>query len=170
MLRGEKHILVVTLTKSLQHPIIIHRSRVLRVSCLHGSHIESQIFGSNTIRRSSTRSASFHGQFLSLTQHSSCSIAPTAAWIAAHVSFPVGTICELGSRNPKSPWSRSSIVYEYLMPATPLAQSYDPPVAGSDNHNVEHSTISFNDNYLRRSKVIHNKHHLLCTNTSHLRQ
>lgn len=41
-----------------------------------------------------------------------------------------------GKRKPYLPASRSSIVYEYLMPATPLAQSSDAPEATSENVTV----------------------------------
>jgi len=55
-LRGEKGILVVKVTKSLQYPIISHRSRVSRVSCLHGSHhVTNSRFQYDPVRRFGVR-------------------------------------------------------------------------------------------------------------------
>ena len=52
--------------------------------------------------------------------------------------LPVGMIWLLGRRKPYSPLSRSSIRYEYLIPATPFAQSAEPP----ENVSEKQSTLS----------------------------
>lgn len=50
------------------------------------------------------------------------------ALTAAHVSCPTGSISWAGSTKPWLPVSGSSMVYEYLIPATPFAQSSEAPV------------------------------------------
>lgn len=66
-------------------------------------------------------SVSFHGTCTSVR----CLVIDLTA---AHVSCPTGSISWAGSTKPWLPVSGSSIVYEYLIPATPFAQSSDPPV------------------------------------------
>jgi hypothetical protein len=55
---------------------------------------------------------------------------------AASASRPVGMMYCTGRMKPKNPRSRSSMVYVYLMPAAPLAQSSDPPVGSKMQRNV----------------------------------
>ena len=53
---------------------------------------------------------------------------------AEYISLPVERIFSAGSIKPWTPVSRNSTVYEYLMPATPFAQSSEPPEAKSNNY------------------------------------
>ncbi len=55
---------------------------------------------------------------------------------AAHISSPCGCMARVGRMKPAYPTPRnprSSTVYEYLMFATPFAQSPEPPEAPSVN-------------------------------------
>ena len=71
----------------------------------------------------------------------SVNISFAMVWRAEYISLPVEGMLSAGSMNPWAPVSRNSTVYEYLIPATPFAQSSEPPDAKSKGRNSIFSII-----------------------------
>jgi hypothetical protein len=77
-----------------------------------------------------------HGAQLWKINHLALATSLAKVFTAASASEAVGRMYCEGRINPKNPRSRSSIVYVYLMPAAPFAQSSDPPVGNKMQRNI----------------------------------